>query len=176
MIMSEVKETKGIVTFINTPVTLLGETIKAGDTAPDFQLVGQGLAPVSLSEFNGKTVVLSIFPSIDTGVCQAQTRRFNKEAAALSDNIVILTISKDLPFALGRFCAAEGIDKVKTLSDYQHSEFGLKYGFLIKENLLLARGVVVIDKKGKVAHVEYVSNVKEEPDYAKALAAAKAAV
>jgi thiol peroxidase len=174
--MSEVKETKGIVTFVDTPVTLLGETINSGDTAPDFTLVGQGLAPVSLSDFKGKTVVLSIFPSIDTGVCQAQTRRFNKEAAALSDDIVILTISKDLPFALGRFCAAEGIDKVKTLSDYQYSEFGLKYGFLIKENLLLARGVVVINKEGKVVYSEYVSNVKEEPDYAKALEAAKSVI
>jgi thiol peroxidase len=167
--MSEIKETKGIVTFVNTPVTLLGETIKAGDSAPDFTIVNQGLAPVSLSDFKGKTVILSIFPSIDTGVCQTQTRRFNKEAAALSEDIVILTVSKDLPFALGRFCAAEGIDKVKTLSDYQHSEFGLKYGFLMKENMLLARGVVVINKEGKVAYVEYVPNVKEEPDYAKAL-------
>jgi thiol peroxidase len=171
--MSEIKETKGIVTFVNTPVTLLGETVKAGDPAPDFKIVDQGLAEVALSDFKEKTVVLSIFPSIDTGVCQAQTRRFNKEAAALSDDIVILTISKDLPFALSRFCAAEGIDKVKTLSDYQHSEFGLKYGFLIKENRLLARGVVVIDRKGNVVYVEYVPNVKEEPDYAKALDAVK---
>jgi thiol peroxidase len=174
--MSEVKENKGIVTFVDTPVTLLGELVKVGDQAPDFNIVGQGLAPVALSDFKGKTVVLSVFPSIDTGVCQAQTRRFNKEAAALSDNIVILTISKDLPFALGRFCAAEGIDSVKTLSDYQHSEFGYKYGFLIKENLLLARGVVVIDKEGQVVYVEYVPNVKEEPDYSKALEAAKNAL
>ncbi|MDR2147516.1 MAG: thiol peroxidase [Tannerella sp.] len=174
--MNEVKETKGIVTFVDTPVTLLGEIVKAGDTAPDFKIIGQGLAPVALSDFKGKTVILSVFPSIDTGVCATQTRRFNQEAAALSDDIVILTISKDLPFALGRFCAAEGIDKLKTLSDYQHSEFGLKYGFLMKENQLLARGVVVVDKDGKIVHVEYVPNVKSEPDYAKALEAAKAAL
>ena len=174
--MNEVKETKEIVTFVNTPVTLLGEMVKIGDTAPEFKIVDQGLAPVVLSDFKGKTVVLSIFPSIDTGVCQAQTRRFNKEAASLSDDIVILAISKDLPFALGRFCGAEGIDKVKTLSDYQHSEFGLKYGFLMKENMLLARGVVVVDKNGKIVHVEYVPNVKDEPDYVKALEAAKSAL
>ncbi|MDR2234165.1 MAG: thiol peroxidase [Tannerella sp.] len=174
--MNDIKETKGIVTFVNTPVTLLGDIVKAGDTASDFKIVNQGLEPVALSDFKGKTVVLSIFPSIDTGVCQKQTRRFNEEAANLSDDIVILTVSKDLPFALGRFCAAEGIDKVKTLSDYQNSEFGLKYGFLMKENMLLARGVVVVDKNGKIVYAEYVPNVTSEPDYEKALAAAKSAL
>lgn len=169
----EIKERKGVVAFGDTPVTLLGETIGVGDSAPDFTLTDNGLKPVSLSDFHGKTVILSIFPSIDTRVCAAQTRRFNKEASELSEKVVILAISKDLPFALGRFCAAEGIDRVHTLSDYAHSEFGYKYGFLMKENMLLARGVVVISPEGKVVYVEYVPNVTSEPDYAKALEAAK---
>lgn len=169
----EIKEHKGVVTFGDTPVTLLGEMVHAGDCAPDFTLTDNGLKPVALSDFQGKTVILSIFPSIDTGVCAAQTRRFNKEASELSEKVVILAISKDLPFALGRFCAAEGIDRVHTLSDYAHSEFGYKYGFLMKENMLLARGVVVISQEGKVTYVEYVPNVTSEPDYGKALEAAK---
>ncbi len=169
----EIKENKGIVTFGEMPVTLLGEMIKVGDAAPNFTVVGNGLKPVALSDFKGKTIILSIFPSIDTSVCAAQTRRFNKEASGLSENIVILALSKDLPFALGRFCAAEGIERVHTLSDYMHSEFGYKYGFLMKENMLLARGVVVINPEGKVVYVEYVPNVVSEPDYRKALDAAK---
>ena len=169
----EIKENKGVVSFGDNPVTLLGEMIKVGDMAPDFTLVDNSLKPVSFSGFKGKTIILSIFPSIDTGVCAAQTRRFNKNASELSDDNVILAISKDLPFALGRFCAAEGIDRVHTLSDYMHSEFGYKYGFLMKENMLLARGVVVIDPDGKVVYVEYVGNIISEPDYEKALNACK---
>jgi thiol peroxidase len=177
MIMAqEVKENKGVVHFGEMPATLLGELIKVGDTAPDFTLVDNGMKPVSLSYFKGKTVILSVFPSIDTGVCAAQARRFNKEASGLSDNVVILGVSKDLPFALGRFCGAEGIDRVHTLSDYMHAEFGYKYGFLMKENRLLARGVVVINPEGKVVYVEYVPNVISEPDYGKALEAAKDAL
>jgi len=170
----EIKDRTGVVTFGTMPVTLLGETVNVGDTAQEFTLVDKGLQSVSLSDFKGKTVILSIFPSIDTGVCAAQTRRFNQEAAGLSENVVILAISKDLPFALGRFCAAEGIDRVITLSDYMYDEFGYDYGFLIEENRLLARGVVVIDPEGKVVHVEYTPNVTSEPDYEKALEAAKA--
>jgi len=170
--VQEVKENKGIVTFGEMPVTLLGEMIKVGDTAPGFTVSDNGMKPVSLSDFKGKTVILSVFPSIDTSVCAAQARRFNKEASGLSENVVILAISKDLPFALGRFCAAEGIERVHTLSDYMHSEFGYKYGFLMKENMLLARGVAVVNPEGKVVYVEYVPNVKSEPDYGKALEAA----
>lgn len=172
----EMKENKGVVTFAGNPVTLLGELIKVGDTAPDFTAVGEGLKPARLSDYKGKTVILSVFPSVDTKVCAAQTRRFNKEASELSEHVVVLTLSKDLPFALGRFCAAEGIDRIHTLSDYMHSEFGLKYGFLMKENMLLARGVVVINPAGKVTYVEYVKDVTSEPDYAKALEAARAAL
>ncbi len=171
--MNELKENKGAVAFNGTPLTLLGETIQVGDTAPDFTAIGRDSKPVSLSDFKGKTVILSVFPSIDTGVCAMQTKRFNKEATALSENVTVLTLSKDLPFALGRFCAAEGIDRIHTLSDYMQSEFGRKYGFLIKENMLLARGVVVINPEGKVVYVEYVKELTTEPDYEKALNAAK---
>jgi thiol peroxidase len=169
IMIQEMKENKGVVAFGDMPVTLLGEMIKAGDYAPDFTVTDKGLNPVSLSDFRGKIVILSIFPSIDTKVCAAQTRRFNKEASGLSTDVVILAISKDLPFALNRFCAAEGIERVHTLSDYKHSDFGCKYGFLIKENMLLARGVVVIDRNGYVEYVEYVKNVALEPDYNRAL-------
>ena len=154
----EVKETSGIVSMGKTPLTLLGNMVAIGDVAPNFTATDNNSKPVSLSDFAGKTVIISVFPSVDTKVCAMQTRRFNKE---------------DLPFALGRFCAAEGIDRIYTLSDYMHSEFGYKYGFLLKENMLLARGVVVVDPKGKVVYAEYVSDIGNEPDYNKALTAAK---
>lgn len=150
--------------------TLLGKSIEVGDTAPDFTVTDNNLRDVHLSDFKGKTVVLSVFPSIDTPVCASQTRAFNKRATELSDNVVILALSKDLPFALNRFCAAEGIKNVYTLSDYKANDFGLKYGFLIKELQLLWRGVVVIDPTGKVIYVEYVREMTAEPDYDKALA------
>lgn len=168
-----VKETSGIVSMGKTPLTLLGNMVAIGDVAPNFTATDNNSKPVSLSDFAGKTVIISVFPSVDTKVCAMQTRRFNKEASDLSKNVVILTVSKDLPFALGRFCAAEGIDRIYTLSDYMHSEFGHKYGFLLKENMLLARGVVVVDPKGKVVYAEYVSDIGNEPDYNKALTAAK---
>ena len=169
----EVKEISGIVSMGKTPLTLLGNMVAIGDVAPNFTATDNNSKPVSLSDFAGKTVIISVFPSVDTKVCAMQTRRFNKEASDLSKNVVILTVSKDLPFALGRFCAAEGIDRIYTLSDYMHSEFGYKYGVLLKENMLLARGVVVVDPKGKVVYAEYVSDIGNEPDYNKALTAAK---
>ncbi len=153
--------------------TLLGKSIEVGDIAPDFTVTDNNLGEVHLSDFKGKTVILSIFPSIDTEVCATQTRAFNKRATSLSDDVVILTLSKDLPFALKRFCAAEGIKNVHTLSDYKSNDFGLKYGFLIKELQLLWRGVVIIDKSGRVIYVEYVHEMTHEPDYDKALAALK---
>ena len=156
---------KGIVTKAGEPITLLGDQIKVGDIAPDCSLVNQNGESVKLSDFNGKLLVLSIYPSIDTPVCAAQVRHFNKAASELSEEIEIIGVSKDLPFALGRFCAADGIERVTTLSDYKNSEFGTKYGFLIEEMMLLARGVVIIDKKGVVQYVEYVSDIVNEPDY-----------
>jgi thiol peroxidase len=162
----------GITTFKGTPLTLLGNMVKAGDNGPDFTVLANDLSPVKLSDYSGKVRILSVVPSVDTGVCAAQTRKFNVEAAALGD-VVILTISMDLPFALGRFCAAEGIDKVKTLSDHKNADFGIKYGFLIEELRLLNRGIVVVDKAGVVQYVEYVKENTSHPDYDKAIEAAK---
>jgi len=159
---------QGMITFGGNPLTLVGTMVKEGDTAKDFTVLANDLKPHKLSDYSGKTRIISVVPSIDTGVCAAQTRRFNVEAAKL-ENVVILTISCDLPFALGRFCAAEGIDKVITLSDHKETDFGLKYGFLIEELRLLSRGIVIVDKDGIIRYVEYVKEVTTHPDYDKAL-------
>lgn len=156
------------ITMGGNPLTLVGEEMKVGQTAPDFCVLAPDMHPVKLSDFAGKVCVISLVPSIDTPVCDTQTRQFNKEAAALED-VEILTISCDLPFALGRYCAAAGIDKVHTCSDYKDLDFGTRYGFVIKELRLLGRGVVVVDKKGKVAYVEYVKEITELPDFEKVL-------
>lgn len=166
-------ETKGVFAAKGNPLTLLGNQIKVGDVAPEIVASDNTLADVKLSDFKGKVVVLSVFPSIDTGVCATQTRTFNKKATDLSKDVVILTLSKDLPFALGRFCAAEGINNIHTLSDFKFSRFGLEYGFLIKENQLLARGVVVIDKNGVVKYKEITKDILDEPQYDLAIAAVK---
>ncbi len=164
------------VTFKGNPVTLKGNEIKEGDKAPDFTVLDNGLNPVKLSDYKGKVKILSVFPSVDTSVCSKQNRRFNQEAAGLSDDIEILAISNDLPFALNRFCDAEGIDKVTTLSDHKDVDFGTHYGFLIDELRLLARGVVVVDQNDVVKYVEYVPEIGHEPDYDSALNAAKSLV
>ena len=156
------------ITFAGNPLTLLGNEIKVGDAAPDFNAVGQGLSPVKLSDFAGKVVVIAVYPSVDTSVCAAQNRRFNAEANNLND-VVVLSVSCDLPFAQSRFCAAEGLNNIKTISDHKDLEFGQKYGFWIKELRLLARGTVVIDKKREVKDVEYVPEVTHEPDYEAAM-------
>ncbi|GAB1374190.1 thiol peroxidase [Bacteroidales bacterium] len=166
-------ETKGIFAAKGNPLTLLGNQIKPGDAAPEIIASDNTLKDVKLSDFKGKVVVVSVFPSIDTGVCATQTRTFNKRATELSEDVVILTMSKDLPFALGRFCAAEGINNIHTLSDFKFSKFGLEYGFLVKENQLLARGVVVIDKNGVVKYKEITKDILEEPNYDLAIAAVK---
>ena len=162
----------GMITFGGNPLTLAGELVKVGDKAKDFTVLANDLQPHKLSDYDGKIRIISVVPSVDTGVCAAQTRRFNVEAAKL-DDVVILTISCDLPFTLGRFCAAEGIDKVITLSDHKDTDFGLKYGFLIDELRLLSRGIVIVDKAGVVRYVEYVNEITTHPDYDKALEAAK---
>ena len=169
-------ESSGIFAAKGNPLTLLGNQIKVGDIAPEIIASDNSLKDVKLSDFKGKVVVLSVFPSIDTPVCATQTRTFNKKATELSKEVVILTLSKDLPFALGRFCAAEGISNIHTLSDFKFSNFGLDYGFLVKENQLLARGVVVIDKNGVVKYKEITKDIIEEPNYDKALAAMKEAL
>ena len=155
------------------PVTLLGNEVKVGDKAPEFTaLAGLG-APVGLGDLKGKVKVFNVVLSVDTPVCDTQTKRFNKEAAGLGEGVEIVTLSMDLPFALKRYCAAEGIDKVKTLSDYQNASFGEAYGVLIKENRLLARSIFVVDKNDKVRHTEIVGEITQEPDYEAALRAVK---
>lgn len=166
------KETTGKITFKGNPLTLLGEEVKVGDKAPDFTVVGADLSPVKLSDYDGKVRVLALYPSIDTGVCQLQNKRFNAEASNLGD-AVILSISCDLPFAQSRFCAAEGLDKVITASDHKDVDFGTKYGFLIKELRLLTRGTVVVDKDGVVKYAEICPEVTDEPDYEAALTVIK---
>ena len=166
------KESSVKVTFAGGPLTLLGNEIKVGDLAPDFTAVGPGLSSVKLSDFAGKLIVVAVYPSIDTSVCASQNRKFNAEANNLND-VVVLSISCDLPFAQSRFCAAEGLTNIKTLSDHKDLDFGEKYGFVIKELRLLSRGTVIIDKTGIVRYVEYVSEVTHEPNYDAALAVIK---
>lgn len=168
------EERKGIITFQGNPLTLVGKELKPGTAAPDFQVVDNGLAPVTLAEYSGKIKILSAVPSLDTPVCDTETRRFNQEAAALPDSIEVLTISMDLPFAQARWCGAAGIDRVKTLSDYQERSFANAYGLLIKELKLLARAVFVVDAANTIRYVQIVPEITDEPDYAAALNAAKA--
>lgn len=156
------------VTFKGNPVTILGKAPKVGDTAPDFTALSSSLEPVKLSDFDGKVKVIAIYPSIDTGICAAQNRRFNKEADSL-DGVAVLSISVDLPFAQSRFCAAEGLKNIITLSDHKELDFGSKYGFVIEELRLLARGTVIIGKDNKIKYVEYVPEIAQEPDYDAAL-------
>ena len=163
-------------TFKGSPLTLLGPRIKVGDQAPHFKLVGNDLADIDCATFHGKVRVLSVAPSLDTPVCATQTRTFNRAAIDLSQDVVILSISLDLPFALARFCGAEGIERVITASDYKYRSFGEAYGVSIRELGLLARAVFVINKDDRVVHAEYVSEVTNEPDYAAALEAVKAAL
>jgi len=158
----------------STPLTLLGSELKTGDKAPQFQLTTQELQEAKLSDYLAlaKPALLSIVPSLDTPVCNIQTRRFNQEAAGLP-GITFITISKDLPFAQKRWCAAAGVKNVVTLSDYRHPEFGLDYGLLIKEMYLLARSVFVIDAAGVIRYMEIVPDLGKEPDYKKVIDAAK---
>lgn len=164
------------ITFQGNPVTLVGEQVKAGDKAPGFTVLSNDLNPVSLADSKGKVRLISVVPSLDTGVCAAQTRRFNEEAANLSDDVEILTISVDLPFAQARWCGAEGIDAVQTLSDHKDLSFGQAYGTVIEELRLLARSVFVIDQDDNVTYVEYVEEVTDHPNYDAALEAVKKAL
>ena len=140
----------GVVTFAGGPITLVGPEVKVGQQAPDFTVIGNDLQAKTLKDFEGKVKVISVVPSLDTGVCDAQTRWFNQDATALSEDVVVLTVSMDLPFAQKRWCGAAGVDKVITLSDHRDASFGENYGFLIEELRLLTRGVVVINKDNKV--------------------------
>lgn len=162
------------ITFHNDPVTLLGTEVKVGDEAPNFTVLANDLKEVSLDDYKGKIKLISVVPSIDTGVCSDQTKRFNEEASKL-DNVHVLTISMDLPFAQTRWCAAEGVKNLDTLSDHRDADFGEKYGVLIKELRLLARSIFVVDSNDKVTYVEYVDEVSNHPDYDAALEAVKQA-
>ena len=162
--------------FKGHPLALAGTEIRTGDRAPDFALLTNDLAEVSLKDFTGKVLVLCSVPSLDTPTCDLETRRFNQEAAALGPDIQILTVSMDLPFAQKRWCGAAGVTAVKTLSDHREASFGLNYGVLLEGLRLLARAVFVVDKGGVVRHAQIVPEVSSEPDYAAALAAAKALV
>jgi thiol peroxidase len=168
----------GAVTFRNNPVTLAGPEIKPGAAAPDFAALDTGLQPVRLSGAHGKVVVLSAVPSLDTPVCDTETRRFNQEASNLGGGVEVWTISMDLPFAQKRWCGTAGITHVKTLSDFRDRSFAQNYGVLISDGPLAgltARAVFVVGKDGKVRHAEYVKEITTEPDYEAALAAARQA-
>ena len=165
------KERTGVVTFKGGPLTLVGPELHVGDKAPEFAALGNDLQPVSLSSFKGRKVILSSVPSLDTPICDLQTRRFNKEAEQLGADVPVLTISMDLPFAQARWCGAAGAKNVRTLSDHRDAAFGQAYGLLIKELRLLARAVVIIDREGMVRYVQLVKEVAQEPDYDDALRA-----
>jgi thiol peroxidase len=166
-------ERTGVITFLGGPLTLVGPEVKAGDKAPDFTVLDNGLGAKSLADFAGKTVVLSVTPSLDTPVCDAQLRKFNQAAAALGDDVAVLNVSMDLPFANKRFCSVAGIEKALTLSDHRDASFGNAWGVLIKELRLLARAIFVVGKDGVVKHAEIVPEVTHHPDYDAALAAAR---
>jgi thioredoxin-dependent peroxiredoxin len=165
-------ERKGMVTFQGNPLTLVGNAVKAGDKAPPFKVLDKDLTPVGLSDFSGKVKIISVTPSLDTPVCNLQATTFNQKAASLSSDVALINISMDLPFAIARFCSAEGIDKLRTLSDHREASFGIAYGVLVEELRLLARSIFVIDKADVVRYVEIVPEMTNEPDYDKALEAA----
>ena len=163
------KERTGMITMKGNPLTLMGNEVKVGEMAPDFVVLDNNLSPVKFSSFRGKTCILSSVPSLDTPVCDMETRKFNEEAGQLGPDVAILTVSMDLPFAQKRWCAAAGVDKVQTLSDHRDASFGTSYGVLIKELRLLARAVFLVDRKGIIQYIQLVKEVTKEPDYEAAL-------
>ncbi|WP_168119354.1 thiol peroxidase [Paenibacillus sp. HB172176] len=170
------QERTGVATLKGNPITLVGPELKAGDKAPSFSINKSLTETATLSDYSGKIKLISVVPSIDTGVCDAQTRRFNEAAAGLGDNVVILTVSVDTPFAQSRWCGAAGVDKVVMLSDYKANSFGEAYGVLIKELALDMRAIFVIDANDTIQYVEYLSEMTEHPNYEKAIEAAKSLV
>ena len=169
------KNNMATVTLKNTPVQTVGELPAVNTIAPNFELVGAGLADKKLADYTGKKVILNIFPSVDTATCATSVRHFNQDAAKL-ENTVVLCISRDLPFAQGRFCGAEGIENVEMLSDFRDGQFGKDYGVLFADGPLkglLSRSIVVINEEGKVIYTEQVAETADEPNYDKALTALK---
>lgn len=165
-------ERTDVVTFQGNPLTLVGPELAVGDPAPDATLLANDLSDLSIADVRGKVCLISVVPSLDTPVCDVQTRQFNEAAAAMGDRVVVLTVSMDLPFAQARWCGAAGVDRVATLSDHREASFGLAYGVLIKELRLLARAVFVIDAEGVLHYVEIVPEMTDHPNYDAALAAA----
>ncbi|MCR8843394.1 thiol peroxidase [Paenibacillus sp. SC116] len=166
-------ERTGVATLKGNPITLIGPELKVGDQAPDFNLNRSLVEFASLKDFEGKVKLISVVPSIDTGVCDTQTRRFNEAAAELGDNVVVLTVSADLPFAQARWCGAAGVDKVVMLSDYKELSFGKAYGVLIKEFHLDMRSIFVLDASNTIQYVEYLAEMSEHPNYENALEAVR---
>lgn len=162
------------ITFGGDKMTLVGTQVKVGDQAPEFTAVNNDLSTFDSKSYDGKIMVYSVAPSIDTSVCSLQARTFNEKATELGDDVVVVTITVDLPFAQERFCATEEIDNALIVSDYKNHEFGEKYGFLIEELQLLGRGVVVVNREGKITYVEYVDEVTDEVDFDAAIEAVKA--
>lgn len=167
------QERTGVITIKGNPLTLVGAELKVGDKVPEVTVLGKDLSPIRLSSYLGKVCVISVVPSLDTPVCDMQTRKFNEAAGGLGDNVTVLTLSMDLPFAQARWCGAAGIDKVVTLSDHRNAAFGEATGLLIKELRLLARAVFVVDQNGVIQYLQLVKEVTDEPDYKAALAAVK---
>ncbi|MEM1109024.1 MAG: thiol peroxidase [Planctomycetota bacterium] len=171
--MTERPET---VTLKGNPMTLLGDELKVGDAAPDFSLKANDMSDKSLADYAGKVKLISVVPSLDTPVCDTETRKFNEAASGLGDGVVVLTVSVDTPMAQKRWCGAAGVENVETLSDFKDHAFGPAYGVRIKEVGLLARQIFVVDADDKITYTQLVTEVAEEPDYDAALAAAKAAL
>jgi thiol peroxidase len=167
------EERSAAVTLHGNPLTLKGTVLNVGDTVPDIEVLDNDLNAVKLSSFKGKICVISAVPSLDTPTCDMETRRFNETASQLGDDVVILTVSTDLPFAQKRWCGAAGVDKVVTLSDHREAAFGSAFGVLIKELRLLARSIFVVDRNGIIQYIQHVKELSEEPDYDAVIEAVK---
>jgi len=168
---SKITQTENLVKAGEKSITLLGNQVNVGEIAPNFKVVNENFTPVELTDFADHTVLISVVPSLDTGVCSLQTKRFNEEVASFPENVIMLTISNDLPFAQKRFCKQENIDKLKVLSDSVWRDFGSKYGLLIKDMGLLTRAIFIIDRQGKITYKELVANISNHPNYEQALSA-----
>ncbi len=169
-------ERHGAVTLKGNPLTVIGEPLKVGDKAPDFVLTANDLSKVTLADSKGKVRLISVVPSLDTGICDAQTRRFNEEAAKLGDGVVVLTVSAEHPFNQKRWCGAAGIDRVQVVSDHMDMNFGTAYGTYIKELRLEQRSIFVVDANDTITYIEYVPEVAQHPNYEAAITAVKEAL
>ncbi len=168
-----IMERKGVVTFKSRPVTLIGTGLEIGSRAPEFSVIDRDLKEMALRDFKGKAKLISVAVSLDTPVCDAQARRFNEEAARLPEQIVVMNVTMDLPFAIGRFCSTAGIERIKTLSDYRDASFGMAFGVLIKEFRLLARAIFLLDRDNVLRYSEIVPEVTGQVNFEKALSEAK---